>query len=48
MATPTLGAVTVRAQFENSSQTLFTDGLRGLLAAHPDAAWHPEGFVARR
>ncbi|CAM5358654.1 Glycerone kinase OS=Tsukamurella paurometabola (strain ATCC 8368 / DSM / CCUG 35730 / CIP 100753/ JCM 10117 / KCTC 9821 / NBRC 16120 / NCIMB 702349 / NCTC 13040) OX=521096 GN=Tpau_0779 PE=4 SV=1 [Tsukamurella paurometabola] len=40
--------VTVRAQFENSSQTLFTDGLRGLLAAHPDAVWHPQGFVARR
>ncbi len=40
--------MTVRARFENSAASLFTDGLRGLLAAHPDGAWHAEGFVARR
>ncbi|WP_019200848.1 dihydroxyacetone kinase family protein [Tsukamurella sp. 1534] len=40
--------MTVRARFENSSHSLFTDGLRGVLAAHPDAAWHDAGFVARR
>ncbi len=37
-----------RARFENSAGSLFTDGLRGVLAAHPDAAWHDAGFVARR
>ncbi|MET9327561.1 dihydroxyacetone kinase family protein [Tsukamurella sp. NPDC003166] len=40
--------MTVRARFENSAGSLFTDGLRGVLAAHPDAAWHDAGFVARR
>ena len=40
--------MTHRARFENSAGSLFTDGLRGVLAAHPDAAWHDAGFVARR
>ncbi|BDD81019.1 dihydroxyacetone kinase family protein [Tsukamurella pulmonis] len=40
--------MTQRARFENSAGSLFTDGLRGLLAAHPDATWHDGGFVARR
>lgn len=40
--------MTHRARFENSPGSLFTDGLRGVLAAHPDAAWHDAGFVARR
>ncbi len=40
--------MTQRARFENSADSLFTDGLRGVLAAHPDAAWHDAGFVARR
>ncbi|TWS20393.1 dihydroxyacetone kinase family protein [Tsukamurella asaccharolytica] len=40
--------MTHRARFENSAGSLFTDGLRGILAAHPDATWHDAGFVARR
>ncbi|WP_343952251.1 dihydroxyacetone kinase family protein, partial [Tsukamurella spumae] len=40
--------MTVRARFENSAGSLFTDGLRGVLAAHPDAVWHDAGFVSRR
>ncbi|GAB3132088.1 dihydroxyacetone kinase family protein [Tsukamurella serpentis] len=40
--------MTPRARFENSPTSLLTDGLRGILAAHPDAAWHDAGFVARR